>query len=64
MLVIFSMKIQILEKKFEKRIQNYFFNFKTSFEFFLNVAIYNMKTDGKKLKETLKRKKEIKKHKQ
>ena len=45
---------------FQKRIQNSFFSIKNSFKFFLNVTIYDMKTDKKKPKETLLREKEIK----
>ena len=48
------------DKISKKRVINSFFSIKNSFEFFSNLAIYDMKTDRKKSKETLLRKKEIK----
>ena len=51
-------------KNHAKRIQNSFCSIEISFEFFLNVAIYDMKTDGKKSEETFQCNKELKKRKQ
>ena len=54
------MKIQRFEKIIKNAFKILFSALKISFEFFLNVTIYDMKTDKKKLKETLLREKEIK----
>ena len=52
--------IRVFVKKYSKLLLNSFCYIENSFEFFLNVPIYGMKTDGEKLKEFFLHEKEMK----